>query len=88
MTGVHFWDSSSIDSADNDAQPPASNFQDLDIPAELLRSLYADFKLIKPTLLQRQVLPMMMTAPHQSMIVEVSEQADVESGSSCNLLTA
>ncbi len=58
----------------------------LPVPADVLQSLDADVNYPSPKPLQRRVLPSILTTPHCSMIVQVSNTAYLKSYQWCALL--
>ena len=63
------------DSIENDILLTGSFREILPVQAAVLQSLDADFKYQSPKPLQRRILPMILTTPHCSMVVEVSNEA-------------
>lgn len=64
------------DDRENDTLLTGRFWEILPVPGDILQSLDADFKYQSPKPLQRRILPVILTTPHCSMIVE----ADLGSG--------
>jgi len=83
MTSIN---SDQSDDTENDNLLTGRFWEILPGPAGVLQSLDADFKYQSPKPLQRRVLPLILTTPHCSMIVQVSNTAYLKSYQWCALL--
>ncbi len=63
------------DNVENEILPTGRFWEILPVPADVLTSLDADLNYQSPKPLQRRVLPTILTTPHCSMIVQVSNTA-------------
>lgn len=63
------------DDRENDTLLTGRFWEILPVPGDILQSLDADFKYQSPKPLQRRVLALILTTPHCSMIVQVSNTA-------------
>ncbi len=72
MTSIN---SDQSDDTENDNLLNGRFWETLPVPADVLQSLDADFKYQSPKPLQRRVLALILTTPHCSMIVQVSNTA-------------
>ena len=56
--------------ADNTMYSSAKTFEELGLSAELLQGLYTEMKFERPSRIQAQTLPMILTPPHRSLIAQ------------------
>ena len=56
--------------ADNTLYTSAKTFEDLGLSQELLQGLYSEMKFERPSRIQAQTLPMILTSPYKSLIAQ------------------
>ena len=61
--------------ADDTLYTSAKSFEDLNLTPELLQGLYVEMKFEKPSKIQAETLPMIVTPPYQNLIAQAKNGA-------------
>ena len=56
--------------SDNTPYASAKSFEELGLSAELLQGLYSEMKFERPSKIQGETLPMILTPPHRNLIAQ------------------